>query len=447
MYIASYRGVDGRSLYQAVIHFPKFIMEGGEPAWTVAYHALIENLLDARVDFAYRIAYDKGCIYRSFLVTASARHTVEDLATNAGRLNDLVGQSVVRPAAKGEHDQIAERFPGIRRNVCQQPYFARNVEIPCDFYAYPLTSRLLRLAASSLSDFALQINCRPYDPSQEELRRARKRLVDLQLSGSVPAPLIAGVAKYVDEFSERTYLVDEYIGVASIAALQTMGRLIETTFQTDYSAQGFTGSPLGDTPSEEAIEMGLHSSYFDEAYTPRRSWRSRQPRAIGKAMGWIPEQSFASAGVANVVKASLSSGDLLAQISRRLEELERQTASHPHTDATSLLRGALKISETDLLAAAATARGILEEIVRRVLSEKLPGEARKGAVLERMIERLREAGTVPAPIYTSMHTVRTVGNIGAHRTMDLTRGDLEACMVAALRVTEWFLLERTSAIS
>jgi hypothetical protein len=440
MYIASYQGIDGRSLYQVLVHFPKLILEGGEPAWTVAYRAFVENLLDADIDFAYRVGFYGGEISRYVILNASSRDRVQDLVNTVDRMNQIVEESAIQPRHQAEHDRMAARFPSVRRTVCRQKYFAAGVAIPCDFFVYPLVPRLLRLALTSRNDFALQLNCRRHSISHEELRNVRKRLADLKLCGRAPAQLIAHISQRVDDLPNHAYLVEESIGVASTAALNSTGAVIETTFRRNHSALGFSGSPLGEPPSEEEIVMGLHSSYFENATAPQDIWRTRQPTDLGNSLGWIPDQTFASLSNAS---SGLNPSDLLAQISRRLDDLERKAAMHPDSDTAASLRGAL--GQTDLHSAAGTARRIVETIVRKVLAEVSPADAKKITIFDKMIDRVQQLGAVPGPVCSSMHTVRIVGNIGAHGTMDLTRGDMEACMIGALRVVEWFLLERTSA--
>jgi hypothetical protein len=442
MYIASYQGTDGRSLYQVLVHFPRLVLEGGERTWTVAYRAFIESLLDSDVDFTYRVGCYAGSFHRYLFITASRRNIVAELAEATDRLNRIVDASVVRPANQAEHDREASRFPPIRRSVCCQQLFAGKFEIPCDFYAYPIAPRLLRQALTSQTDFALQIDCRRRPISQEELRTVRKRLADLRLSGWASGQLIAHVSKHVEELADRTYLVDESIAAGSNHLLNTAESMIQTAFNQLYRPLGFSGSPLGDPPPDDEIILGMHNSYFDESVAAQRIWRRATPTALRDSLGWIPDQTFASLGATNSIKSSLSQSELLIQIARRLDDIGQRTAKHPGTGFAASLRGSLKISEMDLLAGAATARGVVEEIVRTVFAEVCPTEVKKTTILDRMIERLQEVGAVPAPVYSSMHTVRTVGNIGAHRKTILSHGDLETCMIAALRVTEWFLLER-----
>jgi hypothetical protein len=100
-------------------------------------------------------------------------------------------------------------------------------------------------------------------------------------------------------------------------------------------------------------------------------------------------------------------------------------------------------ADAEKYCAAATARGGLDELVTRLFQDRFPEwERQRKPDLANMIDQLRKGGAIPATIESGMHTVRVFGNVGAHRTMQLTRGDVEVCLLQALRIVEWFLRER-----
>jgi hypothetical protein len=300
MYLAYYQGVDGRSLFQALIRFPKLVMQGRDSSWTVAYGAFIEDLFHPDVDFAYRIGNWNGSINRFVLISSHNRVMLSDLAERADQLNTIVEASAVMPRSLAEHDRDASLFPVSRRGIIRQPYYAGRFVIPSNFYAYPLSSELLLHALSSGTDFALQVNCRRHNISSEELRSARKGFTDLHLSGLCPAHVLAHVSRQLDELPERTYLVDECIAAASPGMLNTVGRVIDAEFRRVNGQVGFSDSPQGDPPPNEEIVMGLHSSYFDDGPT-HYVWRSVAAASLGAFLGWIPDEAFASHRVVNAV--------------------------------------------------------------------------------------------------------------------------------------------------
>lgn len=442
MYIAEYRGADNQSIFQALVYFPKLVLEGGSPDWAAAYDAFIERLLlTTEGSFAYRTVHFAGRIGRYVLLTATGRAALNGLSSTAAQLNQIVPRSAVLPENKEEHDRYSERFPAIRRNVCRDLYFAGKFEVPCEFYASPLAPLLLRAALASKTDFGLQVNCRPHKLSPDQLRASRKHLADLSLLGHAPARVVGYVTQRVAALPANAFLVEECIGVSSPAQLAAAAALIESSFHDLTFSIGFSGSSLGDPVQEEEITMGLHSTCFDETAISQCMWRGVHAKVLGDWLKWTPGPEWASLGVVDAVK-SASTHDLLHLVLRKLEDLEEKSTRHPHRHITASFRGALKTGQIDHPIAAGAARAVVEQIARIVFAEVCPSEAKKVATFERMIERLRETGNVPGPVFSAMHGVRITGNIGAHRTADLTRGDVEACMMAALRVVEWFLSER-----
>jgi len=302
MYIASFQGMDdGRSLHQVLVHFPKLLIEGGNPAWFARYRAFIDGLTDANVDFAYRIGCYSGRISRYFFISSPDRHVITDMAATANQMNSILPDTALTPANNVEHDRVAAEFPPIRRTVCRTPYFARNVQIPCNFFAFPLTPRLLRAALSSSSDFALQINCRKLTISEDEMRTVRKRVADLHFSPWIPGTVLTHITEQVDDLATRALLVDECIGASSHNMLSSAGNLVDTSFNQRHSALGFSGSSLGEPPFDDDISLGLHSSYFDDSTVPQNIWRSTKQLTISDFLGWIPDQTFTSLGVTNII--------------------------------------------------------------------------------------------------------------------------------------------------
>lgn len=441
MYIAKYN-LGAQTLHQIVACLPSVVVSGSDRSWTLSYQTFVDLLLNSKVSFAYRIANDGSKIIRHFLITSPSSTVVTDLANTLDHLNESVEGSVQRPSSRTEHDQAAARFPPIRRNVARQQYFAAHFEIPSEFHVLAYAQRLLRFALSSQNDFGFQVNCCRFSISGEELRALRKRLTDLRIAGSIPDKLLAYLTKQIDDLPNRTHLIDEYVGAASNTTMNTAAGMLETAFNQLHAGLGLSGSPVEGPASDDEIESGLGSSFFDESRA-RRLWRSV---AAGSVQHWLvspPEKAYAEMGAKNVVKASLGVADLLAEITRRLDALDRRFSGNG-ADAVANLRGAIKIADINYLDAVVSARGIVEEIVRQVFAEVRPSEAKKGPLLNDMIERLQQIGAVPGPVYSSMHLVRKIGNEGTHRNVPLTRTDLEACMMSALRVVEWFLLERST---
>jgi hypothetical protein len=99
------------------------------------------------------------------------------------------------------------------------------------------------------------------------------------------------------------------------------------------------------------------------------------------------------------------------------------------------LRTALEVARKSTEAALAHLRRTSEGLVKQHFSRHFPGRS-KEPPLEKMIEELRNAGKVPNPVYSLMHTVRVFGNIGAHDTGYKVR-DLGVVVEALAAILEW----------
>jgi hypothetical protein len=161
------------------------------------------------------------------------------------------------------------------------------------------------------------------------------------------------------------------------------------------------------------------------------------PADLQSAIAWIPDVAFADLGVTNAIRPVVVI-DFLAQILSALAEIESKIGVPAPGGPAARLRGAIQMSKTDYLGAAGVARSIVEEIVRKVFLANFPTETKKANILDNMIERIRPV--VPATVFTNMHSVRIVGNIGVHGTQKLDRSDIDTCMMQALKVIEWYLL-------
>jgi Domain of unknown function (DUF4145) len=447
MYIAKY-DLGRQILHQVIVRFPLLVVSSGNRIWSANYRAFTESLLAADPIFAYRVATNGREIVRHFLITSQNRSQVEDLARELDQLNHILEGSVLRAGSSAEHDRLAAQFPPIRRNVGRQQYFAGRFGVPYDFHVLACAERLLGSAILVKSDLAIQINCRRFSPSAEDLRSARKGLADLRLARGVPEKLLAHIAAHVEDLPNKTHLIDEYLGAASDSALGSAVRTLETAFKQQHAELGLSESPVEGKASDEEIETGLESSFFDETPTRPRLWKSVAHDSIQRWFERPSEEEFASMGASNVVKASLETADLLAGISRRLDAIERKISCSA-TNELGELRGAIKTAETDKKSAANAARRILEGLAGTVLSELRPTEKikekikeGKGPSLDRMIQRLDEIGAVPRTVLSNMRLVQTIGNKGSHPDYIVTQTDLETCILATFRIMEWYFLER-----
>lgn len=443
MYVAKYN-LEGQTLHQIAACLPNAIVDSIGDSWARAYESFVQSLLDLDVFFAYRLLVRSNAVIRCFVITSPNRRDITAISDGLNYLGVLVDGSVQRPSTNVEHDRLLGEFPAIRRNVGTQRFLAANLELPCDFHLLSCAARLLRFGLSSQNDLALQINCRRFAVTSDDLRLLRRRITDLRFSGALPERVLQHLSRHVDELPGRTHIIGEYVSAGSTSVMNMVSGMLETAFNRAHVSIGLSGSPVEGRAPDEEVENGLPGSVLNPAPAAAAAWRTVPADCIRNWLQSTNDPALTEFGARNTIKAGLGKVDLLSEVGRRLDLMEHKTG----VDGSSPighLRRAIRVSETDDLAALAMTRGIIEDIVRSVFEQLRPSEAKKKPSLNDTIERLQQLSAVPRPVLSSMDLVRKMGNEGAHRNnVNLTHTDMEACIMAALRVVEWFLAERVA---
>lgn len=442
-YLASYAdiGADPGVRHQALLRFPRIC---ADPAWQSGLHALLEDAVDSfDGEFAVRLAIEDGALVRYLFLSHPDADTVAAIAGRLERLNDIRDGSVASATDSVEHDEWAQRVPPHQLRVGGESYPLLDLRVPCAFSIVLAARRLLRAGLCAGEATSVQFSCARRAWTRDERRAALKTVASLRAEAGVPPRLPGYLEPYCEQMIGTSTIADQFVASGSSIGLRSLQALVGHEFRSQLSPLGFGEPPLSTAEGErDLVHTGLNAGLLRA-----QDWADALSSIIdvGALVQLFLEPAdpdWVALGLRNWEVTSPQPQDLLAQIELRLRGLEqRMPDAEPAT--TRSLANAVRICEIDLPAAAATARGVVEGIVERLRST-LPGSAAvKRPDLAGGIDVLRKHGVIPATIESSMHTVRVFGNVGAHRTLALSRSDIEVCLLQALRVVEWYLAERS----
>jgi len=114
------------------------------------------------------------------------------------------------------------------------------------------------------------------------------------------------------------------------------------------------------------------------------------------------------------------------------------TIIDPNTygDLSNDIVTAMRLLHTNPKQVIVICRTIIESVVRKLCYKYLK---RPPVKLYRDITNLKDAGFLPAYIFSYLHTCRVLGNFSNHTDFIPSSRDAEAVMLLTLRVVEWFL--------
>jgi hypothetical protein len=451
MYIARY-GNQLEAVDQALVRLPLVCLASARGAhpwrsrWATAVSAAIDT---PAVDISWRITVANRRVDRQLLM--SVPHSDEAALTRIcdamAASNAIVTGSVDLCADRSEHDNSRGDFPPSRgwlRGLCHEFGSASAMS---DFRITQELNALLAQAFIFGWDFALQLNIRRLGEEDRLgiLREMRKNLVRLRTERSVPAFLIAVQEAMAARLETAAYLVDEYLGGASLEVLDSVVAWLggRSKSRTGQFSSGFEIESCEDL--DVPIVTGFHRYYFGDLEPRGAAPQSLSDRELRDLLCWEPAADLLPY-IENVVADA--EDDVLQRLERQLDRIEAAVGGRRGSAAAcNEMRKAIEIHRADPPFALAKARSILEEIITRLYRENRPGAPVKP--LFNMIEELIGGGTVfPKNIATYLHAVRVIGNLvvhqGATSSPPVTVQDVEIGLLMILCVIEWYLF-RTPA--
>jgi len=299
MYMAWYEG-EGDTFVSAALEIPRFA-EGpwdAPEAWWTSFRGAVGLVSECRrIDFGFRVENPGGLIRRLLLLTGpeAACDEITAVCRAFEQPAALAAGTILFPADREAHDEVAHRFPRVQRVVDRNPSRVRGWKIVCDFRAAEALGALAE-AGGGTRPFFYQANFGRNGVGREDLRQLRKNLSGLGNERDVPEALVAHQRGVIARAEDAAWLVDEYLGADNLAALQPALATLEEQFQIRFGRLGFSYPPLmddGEQPVDDLLVTGLHASRvcdFDafqkaaaavthEDVVRILSWRPTRPRS------------------------------------------------------------------------------------------------------------------------------------------------------------------------
>jgi Domain of unknown function (DUF4145) len=449
VYLASYRG-DGGALVQAVACLPFVVFESPETSssgWWAQAQSITRQLLEGPpVDFSLRLTTANQRLDRLVMILGpGTRDTdVDDVRRSFDLLNAAVGESVTFPADRDEHDAMTAAFPSQRWRLRTDGCAHGDATLLTDFRLFTLLEDLLQAALAHRWSLGYQINVRRESLRADDRRWLRKNLVRLQDDPSLPHALVAQQGRLAETIEGAAFLVEELVGLETEVAGARAFELVEHAFDRRFGGMGLP-APQFEAEQEgefaELLALGYHSASSEDSSAIDRMGAAVTADALRPLLDWRPPPAWASL-IANRVASGERAVDHLMRIEEGLRRVERALGERlASSRECSDLKEALALGRNaHLPSAVSKARAVLERIVQAIYATRHPGQ-RPPPLFDMIEDLVAVQGLFPGKIRSYLHTLRVVGNIGAHESEQTSEVDVQLVLLMLLELVSWYLLE------
>lgn len=299
MYLASFLTPE-ETILQGMVRLTGLsrVPEGIRLQWSTNYVQLIQGIhAVGAAGASLRLTLDPGVsLHWALFACASEARSMQlrRFLASFTRLETLVTDSAILPLSRDDYDVVADDVPLLRCRIVTPSFRSGGAWLACDLRASPLLDSLLAEADAYGYRLSYHVNIRFIEIGHEQIRTARKNVLEVRDLPGVPKSLAMMQQRLADQLLHTGAVCEEYLAVDAGPAVQWLREALQRNFQQQFEAFHF------EPGSWEFIEQGYEEELACAAFTTSDDppvdelcSTAIQDSQITTLLGWRPSDELA----------------------------------------------------------------------------------------------------------------------------------------------------------